>query len=190
MNIKKFMPKIAFAIVLISLSVSAEGLDRIAGYVLAGIIASAAIVLLFENVSSRPTWKSFVRWADDLDLTYVAFGLGLMLISSKFSSITWVYLLLLVSGALFAAAGIGKLIGVSGAEAIKKNAKSGIVIGVVFVIIGAVVCILTWNAIAEDPLYNIPIPLFLVGVGSIFIWAAWRKLHKKRGVKNPPQKSD
>ncbi len=182
MNVKKFMPRIAFAIILISLSLSAGGFHRILDYVLAGIIALTAIVLLFENKSSKPIWKSFVRWADDLDLIYVAFGLGLMLISSKFSSITWASLLLLVAGAFFAGAGIGKLIGEGGAEVIRRNAKIGIVTGVLFIIVGVVVCILTWNSIVEEPLRNIPTPILVVGVGIIFICAGWRKLHKKRGA--------
>lgn len=152
---------------------------------LAGIIALAALVLLFENVSAKQAWKSIVRWADDLDLTYVAFGLGLILISSKFSSITWVYLLMLVAGALFAAAGIGKLIGVGGAEVIRRNAKIGIIVGAIFIIASAVVCVLTWDSMVEEPLRNTSTPILIFGVGVIFIYAALRRLHKKRGAKNP-----
>jgi hypothetical protein len=179
MNVKKFIPNIALAITLISLSSSAEGFQRISNYVLAGIIALAAIVLLFEKKSSKPIWKSIVRCADDLDLTYVAFGLGLILISREFSSITWASLSLLLSGVVFAGAGIGKLIGTGGAEVLKANAKIGIVIGFLFLIAGGVVCILTWNSIVEKPLVNTSYPILMICVGIAFIYFGWRKLYKK-----------
>ena len=152
MNLKKFIPKIGFAITLLSLSLATKGFEGILGYVLAGILALVAIVLLFENKSSKPIWKSIVHWAEDLDITYVAFGLGLMLVSSKFSSSIWATLLLLVSGVVFAGAGIGKLLGTSGSELIKKNAKVGIIVGFLFLIAGVIVGILSWNSVVENEL--------------------------------------
>ena len=178
MNMDKFIPKIALAITLVSLSPSTQGFEKILGYVIAGVIALAAIVLLFENKSSKPIWKSIVHWAESLNMTYVAFGLGLMLVSSKFSNITWARLLLLVSGVVFAGAGIGKLIGKSGSELVKLDAKIAGIIGFIFIIAGVVVGVLTWNSIIDKPLLNAPYPILLVFVGIIFIYFGCRKLLK------------
>jgi len=178
MNVRKFISRIGFAITLLSLSLSAKGFERISDYILAGIIGLAAIVLLFENKSSRPIWKSIVRLADDLDITYVVFGLGLMLVSSKFSSSAWASLLLLVSGVVFAGAGVGKLLGTAGSKVLKANAKIGVVLGFLFLIAGLVVSILTWSSIVEKPLLNAPYPILIICVGIVFIYFGWRKWRK------------
>ena len=177
---RKFIPKIGFAIILLSLSLSAEGFERILDFVLAGIIALAAIVLLLENISSKPIWKSIVRWAEDLDITYVVFGVGLMLVSSAFSSSTWAFLLLLVAGVVFASAGIVKLVGTGFSKVLKTNAKVGIVLGFLYLIAGVVLCIATWNSIVEEPLSNTPRPILIISLGIIFISFGWRKWFKSR----------
>ena len=180
MNMRKFISKIGFAIILLSLSLSAEGFERISDYVLVGIMALAATVLLFENKSSKPFWKSLVRWSDDMDITYVVFGLGLMLVSSEFSNIVWATLLLLVSGAVFAGAGIGKLIGTGFSEVLKTNAKIGIIFGFICLVAGVVVCITTWNSILAEPLSNAPRPILIICVAILFIYFGWNKWRKSR----------
>lgn len=177
MNIRKFIPKIGFAITLLSLSLSLEGFYRILNYGLVGIIALAAIILLFGNISSRKTWGSIVSWAKGLDIAYIAFGLGLILASSKFSDNGWAVILLLFSGVLFAGAGIGKLIGTGISDVIKTNAKVGIVSGFVCLIIGVVIFILNWNSIVNDPLNNLSTPILITLLSIIFVFFGFKKLH-------------
>jgi divalent metal cation (Fe/Co/Zn/Cd) transporter len=174
------MPKIGFSITLLSLSLSTTGFNKITDYVLAGIIALSGIFLLFENISSNTKWKSIVRWADDLDITYVAFGLGLILVSSKFSSNAWSFLLLAGSGVIFAGAGISKLIGTGFSDVIKKNAIIGIIIGFFVFIAGVVMLIMTWNSIIEEPLTNAYSPIIIICLGIEFIYFAFRKWYKSR----------
>jgi len=174
-NWMKFMPKIGFAILLLSLSLSAKGYGKIADYILAGIIALAATILLLENISSKRIWKSIVRSAKSLDITYVAFGLGLMLTSTKFSSSAWAVLLLLVSGVVFSGLGIGKLIGTGVSDVIKVNAKVGIALGFLFLIVGVVVLILTWNSIIENPSSNAVMPIVIICVGVMSIYFGWKR---------------
>lgn len=64
MNWKSFVSKIGFAVMLAGLSLSTEGSERISVLVVAGIIALAAIMLFFGNISTKPGWRSLIRWAD------------------------------------------------------------------------------------------------------------------------------
>ncbi len=108
--------------------------------------------MLFENKISKPWWKIIVGLVEGLDLTYIAFGLGLMLASSEFVSSGWGWpgFTLLVAGTPFAGAGIGRLIGKGTKDILKANAKIGIVIGFLMLITSAVLCIMTWSSIVEN----------------------------------------
>jgi hypothetical protein len=68
-KVEKFLPRLGFAITLLSLSPSVKGFQRVLDYGLAGIIALAAIVLLLESRSSKPIWKSIVDLAEHLEMT-------------------------------------------------------------------------------------------------------------------------
>jgi len=177
---RKFVEKIGFSITLLGLSLSAEGLYQKLEWGLSGIIALAAVILLFEKKSTKPKWQKIVHWAEDLDITYIAFGLGLLLDSSKFSSNTWAVLLLALSGTIFAGVGISKLIGTGFSEVIKTNTRVGILLGFLFLAAGVVILIMTWSSIKETPMLNAPTPILIICLGGEFIYFAWRKWHKAR----------
>ena len=175
MNIRRAIPKIGFVLTLIALARSTEGFVRISDYLLAGIIALIALVLLFDNISSNRIWKSIVHSSEDFDITYVAFGLGMMLFSMKFSDNATIFAPLLVAGALFAAYGSAQLIGTGFATAIKANAKISIVLGFVFLISGVAWCIVTWDSIIEKPLSSTPFPIFLILLGLEVVYFSYRR---------------
>ena len=122
--------------------------------------------------------ESVVQLAKGLEGTYVALGLGLMLVSSKFSDSVWVSLLLLVSGVVFVGAGIGKLIGTGGTEVIEVNAKIGVVFGFPWLIAGVVVSISRF-------VRELYLSTFDGDDG-----ANLAKLYKKEGLLYPSLKSD
>ncbi len=179
MNIEKFIPNIGFAITLLVIAQSASGFQRTASYCGVVIITASAIVLLLENKTSKHWWKKIVQQAEGLNINYVAFGVGLMLVSKEFSNIVWVSLLLLVSGVLFASVGISKLIGKGGSELIKSNAIIGIIVGFIILIVGIINCILTWDSIVEKWLTNASYPILIIGTGIIFIYFGFRKWREK-----------
>lgn len=182
MNWKSFVSKIGFAITLAGLSLSTEGSQKISGLVVAGIIALVAIMLFFRNISTKPGWKSFIRWADkELDFTYIAFGFGLMLTGINFlSSGSWASFLLFTSGILFTSYAIGQFVGKGFSRTLKEDARIGIIFGCLCLIGGVVWFIMTWNSIIEKPLFNAPSPTLIISFGIIFIYFGWRKRRKSR----------
>lgn len=178
MNIRKAVPSIGFVLTLIALSRSSDGFVEILDYVLAAIITLMAIVLLFENknISSNKIWKSIVHSSEELDITYVAFGLAMMGFSMKFSDNATIFAPLLAAGALFATFGSAQLIGTGFATSIKVNAKISIVLGFVFFISGVAWCIMTWDSIIEKPLSNTPYPISLMILGLEVVYFSYRRL--------------
>jgi len=185
MNWKSFVSKIGFAVMLAGLSLSTEGSQKIPGLVMAVIIVLAAIMLFFRNISTKPGWKSFIRWADEeLDFTYIAFGLGLMLTGSESlsSGWSWASFLLFTSGILFTGYAIGQFVGKGFSRTLKEDARIGIILGCLCLIGGVVWFIMTWNSIIEKPLFNAPSPTLIISLGIIFIYFGWRKWRKSRAT--------
>lgn len=177
MDFRKSIPKIGFAITLLGLSFSLEDYHRLLNYSLVGIIALAGIILLFSRISSGKTWCSIVKLAESLDVTYIAFGLGLILASSRFSDNVWATILLLLAGGLFAGAGIGKLIGTGIVDIIETNARVGIVSGFIYLAIGAAVYFLSLDSIIVNPSRNLPAPVMITSMGVILIFLGLEKLY-------------
>lgn len=178
MNWRSFVSKIGFAVMLAALSLSNEGFLKVSVLLVAGIIALAAIMLFLRNMSSKPGWKSFIRWADEeLDFTYIAFGFGLVLNGSKFlsSGWSWASFLLFVSGILFTSYALGQFLGKGFSRILKDDAKIGIIIGCLCLICGVVWCIVTWKAILDKPLFNNPGPIFVIVLGILFVSFGWKK---------------
>jgi len=185
MKIKKFIPKMAFAIAILGLSLSVNGLQRILDYILAGILTLAALILLLEKKITKPWWRQLVRQAEALDITYVAFGLGLLLTGTKFLSTRWGWggFILCLVGAIFAGLGTGKLINKS-ANDILKTPKYGIIVGFAIVIFSIILSIVTWNSILINwQNATTPVLLFIIGVRLIFV--GFKKRKKKRITRKP-----
>ncbi len=183
MNWKNFVSKIGFALTLLGLSLINEGSLRISGLVAAGIIALIAIMSLFRNISAKPAWKSFIRWADEeFDLTYIAFGIGLTLMGSKFlsSGWSWASFLLFVAGILFTSYAIGDFIGKGFAKSLKTDARIGIIFGILCLIGGVVWFVMTWNYIKEKPQFNALNPILIIIMGILFTCFGWKKWRESR----------
>lgn len=184
MNWKNFVSKIGFAVMLVGMSLTIEGSPKIPGLIAAGIIALVAIMPLFTNISSKPAWKSSIRWAnEELDFTYIAFGVGLMLTGSKFlsSGWSWASFLLFISGFLFASSAIGDFIGKGFAKSLKVDPRIGIIFGFLCFIGGVMWFIITWNSIVEKPQFNAIGPITIIILGVMFIcfgWLKWQKSHR------------
>jgi hypothetical protein len=175
---RKSIPKIAFVLTLIGLSQYSQGSIKILDYVLAGMIALIALVLLLENISSKPTWKSIVSSADQFDLTYAAFGIGMIAFSFKFTNNGWIFVPLFAAGGLFTGFGSGELIGTGFSGLIKSNAKISIILGFLFLVAGVAWLIVRWDSIVESPSSRTPFPIFLILLGIEVVYFSFRKWRK------------
>ncbi len=183
MDWKKFVSKIGFAVMLVSLSLPPEGFQKILGLILAGFIVLASIMLLFRNRSSKSGWKSFIHWVDEeLDFTYIAFGLGLMLTGRNFLSggFSWASFLLLISGVLFASYTIGQFIGKGFSGILRADARMGIIFGLIYFAVGVALLVMGWISITENPLLNAPYPALIIVLGIIFVYYGCKKWHSSR----------
>lgn len=191
MSKKEIIAKIGFAIAILSTSITLDGYQQILGFVAAGIILLTIIAGCLKRVSSKPGWQSFLQWVgEEWDLTYIAFGLGLMSAGSAFlnEGFNWAALLLIISGILVASYAIGVSIGKGYVESVKKDPRAGIIIGVIFFIGGVVYLVLQWYSILEKPLLYAPYPIGLVILGIIFVCVGCIKLAKIKVHKNPANK--
>jgi hypothetical protein len=183
MNWKNFLRKIGFALTLASLSLSIDGTQRILGWVLAGIIVLVSLMMFLKNMSQKPSWKSFIHWVEEgLDFTYLAFGLGLILIGIKILGSGWslIGFLLFVAGVLFTGLAIGQFIGEGFSRTLKTNATIVIIIGFVCLIAGIVWLVLEWASIIQNPLLNAADPIVIILLGIIFVFFGFKKWRKSR----------
>ncbi len=182
MNIGKFMTRLMFALTLLGLSQMNSGYVEILEYILIGIMLLDGLILLFEKQISRNWWKAVVKQAEEIDITNIAWGLGLMMASIKFVDVVgvWASIAMLIAGALFSGVGIGKLLGVGTAKIINSNAKAGIVIGIVYIIAGVIYAIMTWDSVLANPSVNTLTPAFVVVMGVIQIYFGLMRLKNKR----------
>jgi hypothetical protein len=179
MNIKASIPKFAFALVLIGLSLDSS--QKIFVYTLVVILVLYGIVILFENISQKPIWKTIVSSTKDLDITYLAFGFGMISLSTKMLADSSVLagIILLVSGVLLAGWNIGQLIGKGSSKILSHNVGVGIVLGSVMLIGGLIWLVMNWNKASintiSDKLSNAIEPIVVVCIGIMLIYFGWRR---------------
>ena len=179
MNIKASIPKFGFALVLIGLSLDSN--QKIFVYTLAAILVLYGIVILFENISLKPIWKTIVSSTKDLDITYLAFGFGMISLSAKMlaDSVVLPGIILLVSGVLLAGWNIGQIIGKGGSKILSQNVGVGIVLGSVMLIGGLIWLVMNWNKASIntilDKLNNAIEPIVVVCTGIMLIYFGWRR---------------
>jgi hypothetical protein len=180
MNIKGFISRFSLALTLLAISLSATytSAEKISTYVLTGILILSAIIVLIENIISKRWWKEIANIAEEVDVTYIAFGLGLILSGSKFVSGGWGWagILLMLAGALSAGTGVGKLMGKGAHDVLINNAKIGIIVGCIIIVLSAVLFATSWNSIIQNPRLNIVSPALLLCYGLLFIIFGWKRL--------------
>ena len=179
MNIKASIPKFGFALVLIGLSLDSN--QKIFVYTPAAILVLYGIVILFENISLKSIWKTIVSSTKDLDITYFAFGFGMISLSTKMvtDSLVLPGIILLVSGVLLAGWNIGQIIGKGGSKILSQNVGVGIVLGSVMLIGGLIWLVMNWNKASIntilDKLNNAIEPIVVACTGIILIYFGWRR---------------
>jgi hypothetical protein len=190
-NMKAGIPKFSLALVLIGLTLGGIKGNPILIYVLAAVLILDGIVMTFENKKPRPIpaprWKTLVDSAKDLDMTWIAFGLGMVNLSTTLlgNSLILPGTLLLISGVLLVGWNSGQLIGRGGARLLSQNAKVGIILGSIMLVGGAIWLVLAWNTgdtrTIMLQLNNVVVQIVIVCVGIMFISFGCRKLSKLRG---------
>ena len=187
MNIKGSVTNFSLTLALIGMSFDSSVKAILCS--LALILAVYGIIILFENISPQPKWKTIVSYAKELDLTHFAFGLGMISLSSTMfeKSLIWPGILLLLSGGLLGALNSANLIGSGGAKIIKQKFIVGILIGLALLILGVIRIYLDWNSSADantlEKMRDVSTPIMLASLGIIFIWHGcrrWRNLRRSK----------
>lgn len=170
LNVTEFMDKFGFSVALAVMASPATSSEKIADYVLAGLLTVFSIILLFEKLCIKKRWLVIVSWSK-LDIAHLSFGLGLLTSSSQISHITWVNNIFALIGAGFAAYGIGMLIGKSLGQVLENNAKVGIALGAIITLSGVFDFIKNWILIKNYvfPYIDRPILLMLIGIYTIVL---------------------
>jgi hypothetical protein len=180
LNWKQSVKNVGIGITLLGLTVTLKGIYQILSYTLASIIIVESLIILFENISTNKVWKKIVEQTGFFDATYIGLGLGLFKLGVTYANIGWEWfgVIVLLVSAILLGAGIGENFGKSYKTIVKQNWKFGALVGVVFIILGVVQMIISWNSIMKKAIINAPIPATFIVLGVI--WICYAVLKEKK----------
>jgi len=183
LNWKQFAKNVGIGVTLIGLTLTIKGIYQILSYTLAAIIIVEALIVLFENISTNKTWKRVVAQTGGFDLTYVGLGLGIFKLGVSYanSGSEWVGAIALLFSAILMGLGIGENFSQSYKAILEKGRKFGVAMGIIFIILGVVQMIISWNSIITKANVNAPVPATFIILGVIWICYA---VLKGKVVKN------
>jgi len=184
MNVKEGIPRLNLALALIGLTLGSTHHYLVTTYILAAVLILYGTVTIFENKKPKPipqsTWGTIVNSAKNLDMTWFAFGLGMLNLSTKFfaNSLIWPGIILLISFGLCATLNSAQLIGRGGAMLLSQNVKVGIIFGFIMLTGGAIWLVLSWNTGNTSTillrLNNVIVQIVIVCMGIMLICFGFR----------------
>jgi hypothetical protein len=186
-NKKEGVRKLGLAISLIGMTLGAKG-NLIVVYVLAFIIAVDGAILIFENIRQNKQWKIITDAARGVELTYFAFGLGMLNLLGKMPEWSASWILLFAAGLVFITYNIIELIGGGGKKVIEASPEIGLFIGLGVFLGGACWILISIrdetpniNLIVEFGNLSTQIIVFFYGI----MLAIFSVLKLKRNVNKP-----
>ncbi len=144
-----------------------------------GLFSILALLLLLKDKLPRRMEEYLDSISNGLDISWLLlalalFGVGIAFIHNSFGSLP-----LLLLGAVFlfcSSLCIGRSIGLGLRDIILSKPMAVIIIGIVFLGLCVVISVINWNPILEQPLENLPQPIFFLGLSIICFYFGLRKL--------------
>jgi hypothetical protein len=150
-------------------------------WVLIGLTLFAALLaalLLIRDKTPRFFKKQLDQVSESLDVSWIVLALGLVGAGTKCIQNTLGSVPLVLLGVVFiilAALCIGRATGKGLGDIINSNSKVGLGLGIIIIVTGIIICVITWKSILEKPLTNIPLPLVFLGWGIIAVVFSLRR---------------
>ena len=181
---RELIPRLGFPVTLLGLGVSSKGIYRYYDFGLVVIILILALIGCLKKEGKGHRWKSVIEWAQGFNFMYLGFGITLAMTSNKFNEISpWASFLFLLVGIMFIGGGfyeLGKFIGKQVYYLHTENPLWAIVIGIISVLAGGLLTWVKWDWIAEKPSYNALLPIILISMGILLIYACWKRSSLRR----------
>ena len=148
-------------------------------YVFSGILVFFGLLKIFQDKVKPAKIKAWIESANNLDVEYLTFGIGMMDFGKLYitPSSTYIGLAFFISGALISANSIGTLIGIRGREVIKENGWVGLTLGAIILVYGVYVFISNFQSILAN--WQVALtPALGMALGLIFMYFSLKKLLK------------
>jgi hypothetical protein len=175
---------LGLSLALIGYIFSITGLSQMGLIIVIGIVGLLALLMMLKDILPQKLGKHLDEISNGLDVSWVAFGLGVFGAGINFIKIgtqyiseplIWLGLVLLLASAMF----IGKGIGRSGRRLVDLNARVSIIFGSIVLAVGLTWFIVGWNTENAYTIIwkinNEAQQILVLGIGIAFIWFGWRK---------------
>jgi len=152
-----------------------------------GVMGLLSLLIMLKDKVPQSLGKHFEEISNGLDVSWVAFGLGVFGAGINFIKIgtqiiseplIWLGLVLLLASAVCIGEGIGR----SGRKLIDLNAKVSIIFGSIVLGGGLTWLVMSWNTVNTNTivgkLNNEASQILVLCIGIVFIWFGLRKRSK------------